>query len=50
MSATSESRLGARAETMVAELRAALAPFVAAGPLAQITEWTALIARRPRSG
>jgi hypothetical protein len=50
MSATSESRLGARAGTMVDELRAVLAPFAAAGPLAQIIEWTALVARRPRSG
>jgi hypothetical protein len=50
MSATSESRLGTRAETMVGELRAALAPFAASGPLVQIIEWTALVARRPRSG
>ena len=50
MSATSESRLGARAETMVGELRAVLAPFAATGPLVQIIEWTALVARRPASG
>ncbi len=50
MSATSESRLGARAETMVDELRAVLAPFAAAGPLPQIIEWTVLVARRARSG
>lgn len=50
MSATSESRLGPRAETMVGELRAALAPFAASGPLVQIIEWTVLIARRPGSG
>ena len=49
MSATSESRLGPRAETMVAEIRAALSPFTATGPLVQIIEWTALIGRRPRS-
>ena len=50
MSATSESRLGARAETMVGELRAVLAPFAATGPLVQVIEWTALVARRPGSG
>jgi len=50
MSATSESRLGSRAETMVAELRATLAPFAATGPLAQIIEWSALVARRPDPG
>ena len=49
MSATSESRLGPRTEAMVSELRAALAPFAAAGPLVQLMEWTALVARRPRS-
>jgi ubiquinone/menaquinone biosynthesis C-methylase UbiE len=49
MSATSESRLGPRADTMVEEIRAALAPFAASGSLVQIIEWTALIARRPRS-
>ena len=47
MSATSESRLGTRAETMVAELHAVLAPFAASGPLVQVIEWTALVARRP---
>ena len=50
MSATSESRLGPRAETMVSELRAVLAPFAGTGPLLELREWTALIARRPRSG
>jgi len=35
---------------MVAEIRAALDPFAATGPLVQIIEWTALVARRPRSG
>ncbi|HEY3587151.1 MAG TPA: hypothetical protein VGK85_08360, partial [Myxococcaceae bacterium] len=49
MSATSESRLGPRAETMVTEIRGALSPFTATGPLVQIIEWTALISRRPRS-
>ena len=48
MSATSESRLGPRAEAMATELRATLAPFAAAGPLVEWIEWTALIARRPR--
>jgi len=50
MSATTESRLGPRAETMVAEIRTALTPFAATGPLVQIIEWTALVARRPRPG
>ena len=49
MSATSESRLGPRADAMVADIRAAVAPFAAMGPLAQMIEWTALIARRPGS-
>ena len=49
MSATAESRLGPRAEAMVSELHAALAPFAASGPLVQLIEWTALVARRPRS-
>jgi hypothetical protein len=35
---------------MVGELRAVLAPFAATGPMVQIIEWTALVARRPRSG
>ena len=46
MSATSESRLGARAETMTDELRSTLAPFASAGPLVELIEWTALVARR----
>jgi len=50
MSATSESRLGEVVETMASELRAVLAPFAVAGLLAQVIEWTVLIARRPRSG
>ena len=50
MSATSESRLGEGVETMASELRAVLAPFAVAGLLAQVIEWTVLIARRPRSG
>jgi hypothetical protein len=48
MSATSESRLGPRAEAMVAELRSTLAPFAARGPLVEWLDWTVLIARRPR--
>jgi SAM-dependent methyltransferase len=47
MSATSESRLGPRAETMIAELRATLAPFAARGPLVEWLDWAVLIARRP---
>jgi hypothetical protein len=35
---------------MASELRAVLAPFAVAGLLAQVIEWTVLIARRPRSG
>lgn len=46
MSATSASRLGPRADTMVAEIRAALAPFASAGKLIEHIEWTALLARR----
>jgi cyclopropane fatty-acyl-phospholipid synthase-like methyltransferase len=47
MSATSESRLGPRADTMLAEIRTALAPFAASGPLVEVLEWTALLGRRP---
>ena len=50
MSATSESRLGSRTETLVAELRATLAPFTATGPPVQLIEWSALVARRPVPG
>ena len=52
MSATSASRLGPRAEEMVAELRSTLAPFTATGALVEFIEWTALLAHRPvaRSG
>jgi SAM-dependent methyltransferase len=46
MSATSASRLGPRADSMVAEIRAALAPFASAGALTECIEWTALLARR----
>jgi SAM-dependent methyltransferase len=48
MSATSAERLGtARAEAMLSEIRAALEPF--GTELTEITEWTAIIARRPLS-
>jgi SAM-dependent methyltransferase len=46
MSATSPERLGpVRSETMLADIRAALAPF--GGELTEIEDWTAIIARRP---
>jgi ubiquinone/menaquinone biosynthesis C-methylase UbiE len=46
MSATSEERLGTeRTEAMQSEIRAALEPF--GSELTEITEWKALIARRP---
>jgi len=48
MSATAESRLGPRAEAMVRDIRAALAPFQAAAELVELIEWTAIVARRPR--
>jgi SAM-dependent methyltransferase len=47
MSATSASRLGPRADELVAELRATLAPLAPAGALVECIEWTALLARRP---
>jgi len=48
MSATSVERLGSRAETMVAEIRSALAPFASRGEeILEAIEWTAIIARRP---
>jgi ubiquinone/menaquinone biosynthesis C-methylase UbiE len=48
MSATSADRLGARAETMVADIRSALAPFAVQGAeIPETMEWTAIIARRP---
>ena len=49
MSATSASRLGPRADAMVAEICAALSPFASAGALTEHIEWTALLARRPAS-
>jgi SAM-dependent methyltransferase len=46
MSATSEARLGPeRAASMQSEIRAALEPF--GSELTEITEWTAILARRP---
>jgi SAM-dependent methyltransferase len=47
MSATTTSRLGPRADTMVAEIRAALAPFASSGELTECIEWTVLLAKRP---
>jgi SAM-dependent methyltransferase len=49
MSATSASRLGPRAETMVHEIRETLAPFYARGAMMEHIEWTATFARRPRA-
>jgi SAM-dependent methyltransferase len=49
MSATSAARLGPRAETMVREIREALAPFGGRGAMTEHIEWTAIVARRPRT-
>jgi SAM-dependent methyltransferase len=47
MSATTRSRLGDRADQLVSELRAVLAPLTADGTLTEQIEWTAIVARRP---
>ena len=46
MSATSAARLGPRTGPVVREIREALAPFAATGPLVEHRRWTVLIARR----
>ena len=45
MSATTAERLGERTGPLLAEIRAALAPFGDA--LTEVNEWTAILARRP---
>lgn len=47
MSATTRARLGNRADQLVSEIRAVLAPLTADGTLPEEIEWTAIIARRP---
>jgi len=46
MSSTAPARLGARTETMAAELRASLAPLAVAGELTEVVETAALVAWR----
>jgi SAM-dependent methyltransferase len=47
LSSVSRDKIGARADDMIAELRAKLAPFVVDGALLEVVESQALIAMRP---
>jgi SAM-dependent methyltransferase len=47
LSSVSRDKIGARADDMIAELRAKLAPFVVDGALSEVVESQALIAMRP---
>jgi len=47
LSSVSRDKIGARADDMIAELRAKLAPFVVDDALSEVVESQALIAMRP---